>query len=96
MPKDGDMVFPLKRHYGMANFTFEGIGGMMPSEEIDFDLPDYPDEDPDQSGEDPTGEQDQGGVDPTTKIIRSLERSRSITVPTLWGVNTFEISTGTV
>ena len=50
----------------MVNFAFEGIRGTMPSEEVDFDLPDYPDEDLDQSGEDPTGEQGQGGVDPMT------------------------------
>ena len=67
MPKDGGIIFPLKRHYDMVNFTFEGVSGSVPSEEVDFDLADYPDADPEQSGEDPTGEHDQGGVDPTAR-----------------------------
>ena len=36
----------------------------MPSGEVDFDLPEYPDDDPYQSGKDPTDSRDQGGVDP--------------------------------
>ena len=30
---------PLKKHYDLVNFTFEGVSDSLPSGEADFDLP---------------------------------------------------------
>ena len=46
LPKNGDIIFPLKRHYDLVNFTVEGVNGSLPSGEVDFDLPEYPSGDP--------------------------------------------------
>ena len=67
LPKDGEVVFPLKRHYDAINFTFEGMSGAMSTDDVVFDLPACPDEGPELSGEDPADERDQGGVDPTER-----------------------------
>ena len=74
MPKDGEIVIPLKRHYDAINFAVEGMSGAMSSDDVVFDLPAYPDGDPEQSGEDPADEQDQGGVDPTERKGGTLDR----------------------
>ena len=74
LPKDGEAVFPLKKHYGATNFTFEGMSGAMSTDDVVFDLPTYPDEDPEQSGEDPADEQDRGGVDPTERKGTTLDK----------------------
>ena len=38
LPKDGDIQFPLKRHYDSVNFTFGGVSGSIPGSWVDFDL----------------------------------------------------------
>ena len=45
LPKNGDVIFPLRKHYDLVNFSCEGVSGRIPSEGVDFDLPDYDDDD---------------------------------------------------
>ena len=61
LPKEGHIIFPLRRHYDIVNFTFEGVSGSIPSDGADFVLLGYDDGDPYKSGEDPTDLHDQGG-----------------------------------
>ena len=61
----GGLISPLKRRYDSVNFTLEGVSGSLPSGGVDFGMPEYADDDPYRSGEDPTDTRDQGGVDPT-------------------------------
>jgi hypothetical protein len=32
LPKEGDILFPLKRHYDSLDATFEGVSGSIPSD----------------------------------------------------------------
>ena len=58
LPKEGDITFPVRRHRGSVNFTFEGARGSVPPNGADFDLLEHDGGDPYKSGEDPT---DHGG-----------------------------------
>jgi hypothetical protein len=75
LPKEGDMIFPLKRHYDWGNFTFEGVSGSRAGDGADFDLPGSDDGDPYKSGEDPTDPPEQGGVDPTVPEDEEVGRA---------------------
>ena len=41
LPQGGAVVFPLKKHYDKINFSFEGVLAGENVEEVEFDLPDY-------------------------------------------------------
>ena len=65
LPANGDVAFPLKTHYGLVSFSFEGVSGQVPPEGVGVGLPEYDDDDPYKSGDDPTEPQDPGGAEPT-------------------------------
>ena len=58
----------------MANSSFEGVSGQAPPEGVDFDLPEYDDDDPYKSGDDPTESHDQGGAEPTVDADAATNR----------------------
>ena len=74
LPQGGAIIFPLKKHYDSVNFTCEGVSVSQSSGGVDCDLPEYADDDPYQSGEDPTDIRDQGGADPTVDADAATTR----------------------
>jgi hypothetical protein len=74
LPQNGDVILRLKKHYDLVDFSFEGVSGQAPPECVDFDLPDYDDDDPYKSGEDPTESHDQGGAEPTVDAGAATSR----------------------
>ena len=50
LPKNGDVIFPLKKHYDLVNSSVEGVSGQVPPEGVDLDLPGYDDDAPYKRG----------------------------------------------
>ena len=64
----------LKKHYDLVNFSFEGVSGQVPPEGVGFGQPEYDNDDPYKSGDDPTESPDQGGADPTVDADATTTR----------------------
>ena len=55
-----------------------GVSGQVRPEGVDFDLPDYDDDNPHRSGGDPTESQDQGGAEPTVDADATTTREEPV------------------